>query len=108
MAVTPGVLGRLDAGHVNKYGLAAVAALALLWGARVIWTSRRQPQPAWLIAWAPTAAALILFGSHLRYPWYITWMLVPALTGWDERHKQWITVCVCAAILLSWLYVWPV
>jgi hypothetical protein len=105
LTVTRGVVGRLDAGHASQYGLAAVA-LAQLWGARMIWTSRGQSEPAWLIAWAPSAAGLILFGSHLRYPWYITWMLVPALTGWDERHKQWITVGVCAAVLLSWLYVW--
>ena len=50
------------------------------------------------------AAALVTFGTQYRFPWYAIWLLVPALTGWTERHRILLTAAATLAILMSWLY----
>jgi hypothetical protein len=99
---------RAIAGQANpgagRLVFAVAVSLAMVWSLWTVWRQRESATPVWLLTWTAVAAALILFGTQYRFPWYATWLLVPALTGWDERHRITITVASTVAILLSWLY----
>ena len=94
-------------GQVNPGGgaplFAVAAVLALAVGAWSVLRARQDPS-AWLAGWIPTAAVLILFGTQYRFPWYACWLVVPALTGWSEKHRILLTGSATIAVLLSWLY----
>ena len=96
--------GQLNPGRGGTIVFAFALGLALAWSILTIWKARREAAPAWLVAWIAVAAALVIFGTQHRFPWYAIWLLVPALTGWTERHRILITTAATLAILMSWLY----
>ena len=103
----PALVLRATSGQVNPgggIGLFAVAAVMAL-GAGVWSVFRaRADASAWLPGWVPTAAVLLLFGTQYRFPWYACWLVLPALTGWSEKHRILLTGSSAIAVLLSWLY----
>jgi hypothetical protein len=103
----PALVLRAMSGQANPGGgitLFAVAAVVAL-GAGVWSVFRaRTDASAWLPGWIPMAAVLVLFGTQYRFPWYACWLVLPALTGWSEKHRILLTGSSAIAVLLSWLY----
>jgi hypothetical protein len=74
-----------------------------------VWASRylrgaQGAYPAWFTAWVPCAALLIVLGTRQWFPWYMSWLLVPSLTGWDESHRILTTAAVTCAVMLQYVY----
>jgi hypothetical protein len=82
----------------------AIDVAALLWTWRFVSTHARTLAAAWLVAWIPLSMALILVGTRQWFPWYVSWALIPALSGWDERHRVLTTVAAAFGVLLTWVY----
>ena len=84
-------------------GLLIVVAVTV-WASRFIQQTATTLQAAWLTAWIPLSVALILIGSRQWFPWYISWALMPALVGWDERHRILTTGTASLGVLLMLAY----
>jgi hypothetical protein len=59
------------------------AVLAFVGG--TVWVVRRRDPRAWHASFILVAAALVVFGASIWFPWYLTWALALALTRWDRR-----------------------
>jgi hypothetical protein len=96
-------VGSSRTGTAGLLGLACVG-LSLLWAGRVVRQRLSRDPAAWFTAWMPVALAAMLFGSRLWFPWYLSWAMVPALTGWDPSHRTWIVALSTIWIVLAWFY----
>jgi hypothetical protein len=75
---------------------------ALLWSWAFVRGSR-EPS-GWLTAAIPIVLASIVTSGVLWFPWHLTWALVPALIGWDERHRSLNVALTSGAVVLTILY----
>jgi hypothetical protein len=82
-------------------GMLVLAALA--WGCWVIRTDRRPNATVWLSAWVPVALVLALIVSPVPFPWYLSWASLPALAGWDARHRTLIVSTSVLGLAYYWL-----
>ena len=82
---------------------AVILLASYLWGLRIVWRSADSQHAIWFTAWVGVAAAIMLTGTAFRFPWYLTWAVVPAFAGWTERDRILITCTSVCAILMMWL-----
>jgi hypothetical protein len=100
------VAARAEANRSGFWGIAAVAIFLVVL-VRAVRSMERLPAQfpaAWLNAWMPVAAALVVLGHRSWFPWYASWVFVPALTGWDKRHGMYIAVVSMTTLFLVWVY----
>jgi alpha-1,6-mannosyltransferase len=96
-----------DQAETAPTGLSQLAGWLLLaasfaWG---LWLAATETGAAgWLTGWIPLSAALVLVASRYWYPWYFTWALIPALTGWNERHRLLTLSISTVGFFATWLY----
>jgi alpha-1,6-mannosyltransferase len=83
--------------------IAASLAAAAVVGWHLIRDSGMRPHD-WLIAWVPLATILAVVVVQIRFPWYLTWALMPALTALDRRGVPWLAMCATFAFALMWQY----
>lgn len=95
---------RMQAQLMGGTGSAPIVLLGFGLGALMVWNSRARGSQGWLLAWVPVATALVFFATQYRYPWYATWLILPALTGATERHRQLLIAGCGIAVVLSWFY----
>jgi hypothetical protein len=100
------ILAQGDAplGHTGLVLGLTIALLVSVWAWRFVRKTVSTVQAAWLTAWIPLSVVLILVGSRQWFPWYVSWALVPALAGWDERHRILTTGVASFGVLLTLVY----
>jgi hypothetical protein len=81
-----------------------IAVAVSVWAWRFVQRTATTLPAAWLTAWIPMSVALILIGTRQWFPWYVSWALVPALAGWDERHRILTTGAASLGVLLTLVY----
>jgi hypothetical protein len=91
------------AGRIQGAKLLIVPATA--WGTWLTWRHTRPDSANWVLGFVPIALVLALFVSAVPFPWYLTWALLPALTGWSEAHRIAIVTTGTLGFILTWLYV---
>jgi hypothetical protein len=72
--------------------------------ALTVWLGWSRIHGRWLDAWVLLSGALIGWTCVVRYPWYMTWPMMVALTRWDRRRLGVSVACLGFAVYMSFRY----
>jgi hypothetical protein len=88
-------------GGVSVWGQAA--ALVAVYASATVWVARggtaRIP-----MGWIIVATALHMMAVGLWFPWYLSWIWIVALLGWDRRSATVSYLAFCFAFVLTLRY----